>query len=151
MITISIEPWSKCQPDIAQLCVRHWEEIAHNKDFIKLDPDWDKYALLDKAGMLSVTIARVDGVIAGYQIYMVMPHLHYKNSLTAMSDVLYLAPEQRHGTFGIRLMKAAEEELNRLGVQRIIQNVKLTNDWGKILERMGYKPFERIYAKILRK
>jgi GNAT superfamily N-acetyltransferase len=68
-----------------------------------------------------------------------------------MSDVLYLAPEYRKGTTGIRLMKTAEEELVKLGVQRIVQNVKLTNDWGSILERMGYKPFERIYTKVLRK
>jgi hypothetical protein len=150
-VTFQIEPWSKCQPDIAKLCVRHWEEIAHNRDFIQLDPDWQKYEMLSRAQMLSTTTARIGSILVGYQIYMVMPHLHYKNSLTAMSDVLYLAPEQRKGTTGIRLMKTAEEELVKLGVQRIVQNVKLTNDWGSILDRMGYKPFERIYTKILRK
>ena len=151
MLTFDIEPWAKCQKEIASLCVRHWEEIAHNKDFIKLDPDWDKYANLANAGMMSVTTARDGSILVGYQIYFVMPHLHYKQSLTAMSDVLFLAPEHRIGAAGIRLMKAAEEELVKLGVQRIVQNVKLSNDWGSILERMGYKPFERIYTKILRK
>jgi len=148
-ITFQIECWADCQPEIASLCVRHWEEIAHNKDLIKLDPDWERYRILADNHVLSVATARVDGILIGYQIYMVMAHLHYKQSLTAMSDVLYLAPEYRQGTAGIRLMKCAEEELNRLGVQRIIQNVKLTADWGVILERMGYKPFERIYTKLL--
>jgi hypothetical protein len=46
-------------------------------------------------------------------------------------------------------MQCAEEELKRLNVQRIVQNVKVTNDWSKILERMGYKPFEYIYTKLL--
>ena len=150
-LVFKIEEWRKCQKDIEKLCVRHWQEIAHNKDFIKLDPDWEKYQKLADAGMMSVTTARDGVILAGYQIYFVMPHMHYKQSLTAMSDVLFLAPEYRRGTAGIRLMKTAEEELVKLGVQRIVQNVKLTNDWGPILERMGYKPFERIYTKILRK
>ena len=100
---------------------------------------------------MSVTTARDGSILVGYQIYFVMPHMHYKNSLTAMSDVLFLAPEHRKGLAGILLMKSAEKELVKLGVQRIIQNVKLANDWGSILERIGYKPFERIYTKILRK
>lgn len=150
-ITYAQEPWARCQAEIATLCVRHWEEIAHNKEFIKLDPDWPKYAALDAAGMLSVTTARDGAELVGYQIYFVMPHMHYKQSLTASSDVLYLAPERRNGTAGIRLMRCAEEALEKLGVQRVVQNVKLANDWGQILERMGYTPFERIYTKILRK
>lgn len=150
-LTFGIEPWDRCQADIAKLCVRHWEEIAHNRDFIKLDPDWQKYANLAKAGMMSVTCARDGSILAGYQIYVVMPHMHYKSSLTALSDVLYLAPEYRQGSAGIRLMKAAEEELVKIGVQRVVQNVKISNDWSPILTRMGYKEFERIYTKILRK
>lgn len=88
--------------------------------------------------------------MVGYQVYIVTPHLHYKSSLTALSDVLYLAPEHRQGTTGIRLMKAAEEALVKRGVQKVVQNVKLKNDWGLILERMGYSPIERIYAKMLK-
>jgi GNAT superfamily N-acetyltransferase len=144
-----IEAWADCQPEIAALCVRHWEEIAHNRDLIKLDPDWDKYQKLAQMQMLSVATARVDGILVGYQIYIVAPHMHYRQSLTALSDVLYLAPEYRQGRAGIRLMQCAEEELKRLNVQRIVQNVKVTNDWSKILERMGYKPFEYIYTKLL--
>jgi len=148
-ISIQIEDWRFVQPDLAVLCIRHWEEIAHNKDLIALEPDWDRYQLMSDAGMLSVTAARNDSELIGYQVYIINNHLHYKSSKTALSDILYLAPEYRQGTLGIRIMKTAEEELKRLGVQRVMQNVKLANDWGVILERMDYKPFERIYTKIL--
>lgn len=99
--------------------------------------------------MLSVATARLDGELVGYQVYIITPHLHYKSSITAMSDILYLAPEHRLGRLGLKLMQHAESELKARNVQRVIQNVKLSNDWGRILERMGYKPFERIYAKLL--
>lgn len=147
---IATETWSEAQPDIEVLCVRHWEEIAHNKSLIPLDPDWEKYKQLEAAGMLSVTTARDDvGALVGYQVYLITPHLHYRSSMTAMSDILYLAPEHRQGRLGINLMKHAEQELRNRNVQRVMQNVKLSNDWGRILERLGYKAFERIYAKIL--
>lgn len=148
-IAYQIEPWSQMQPEFAVLCVRHWNEIAHNKSLIPLDPDWDRYAAFAQMGLLTIATARHEGALVGYQIYIVMPHLHYKQSLTAMSDVVYLAPEHRKGRAGIRLMDCAEDELKRIGVQRVMQNVKFTNDWGSILERKGYKPFEKIYAKIL--
>lgn len=150
MITFQTEPWSDFEEEGAALCVRHWEEIALNKDAIKLDPDWQRYRRIDAEGLLSVTTAREEGKLVGYQVYIVTPHLHYKSSLTALSDVLYLAPEHRQGTTGIRLMKAAEEALVKRGVQKVVQNVKLKNDWGLILERMGYSPIERIYAKMLK-
>lgn len=152
MLTFSIEKWEECQPEITQLCVRHWEEIALNKDCIPLAPDWDRYQLLANAGMIESAVARDEGGrLVGYQVYIVMPHMHYKTSLTAMSDILFLAPEYRKGMTGIRLMKRAEDRLIERGVQRVIQNVKLHSDWGLILERMKYKPFERLYAKLLDK
>ena len=150
VVNCQSESWENAQPEIAKLCIRHWEEIALNKDLIPLNPDWKHYEELSNAGMLEVTTARTEKSLIGYQIYIVGPHLHYKSSITAISDVLYLAPEYRRGTTGIRLMKTAEKRLRERGVQRVVQNVKLHNDWGKILERMGYDPFECLYAKVLK-
>lgn len=150
MPTYTIERWEDCQPEIAQLCVLHWEEIALNRDSIPLAPDWERYEALANLGMVETAVARdEDGQLVGYQVYFVMPHMHYKTSLTAMSDVLFLAKEHRKGMTGIRLMKCAEQRLKERGVQRVIQNVKLHSDWGLILERLQYKPFERLYAKLL--
>ncbi len=38
--------------DIRPLIQRHWEDIALNKDKIKLNPDWEAYQKLEQAGML---------------------------------------------------------------------------------------------------
>ncbi len=148
-LNYQIELFGAAQPDLARLCVRHWEEIALNKGAIALDPDWDRYAQLEALGALVLATARAAGELVGYQIFLVTPHLHYRRSLTALSDVVYLAPEHRLGTAGIRLMRCAEAELKRRGVQRVVQNVKLHTDWGRVLERMGYAPIERIYSKLL--
>jgi len=149
-VTVETERWEDAQPGIAALCPRHWEEIALNKATIPLEPDWGRYQQLADLQMLETTTARNEaGDIVGYLIYIVAPHLHYKSSTTAMSDVLFLAPEYRRGTLGLKLLSRAEDRLCERGVQRVIQNVKLHNDWGAILERMGYAPIERIYSKML--
>lgn len=146
---IGVERWHKAQPEVAELCVRHWAEIAKNRDIIELAPDWDKYSKMSDAGLLHLTTARQYGLLVGYMLYIVMPHLHYSKSLTAFADVLYLMPECRQGTTGIRLLKVAEESLRGMCVQRVMQNVKPSNDWSLILTRMGYTEFETIYQKIL--
>ena len=38
--------------DIRPLIQKHWEDIALNKDKIKLNPDWDAYHDLEQKGML---------------------------------------------------------------------------------------------------
>jgi len=41
------ESLSTCKSDAIPLLEKHWEEIALNKDKIKLNPDWDAYANLE--------------------------------------------------------------------------------------------------------
>lgn len=151
-VHVQVESWASAYPEASKLCRRHWEEIAGNKDTIPLSPRWDRYEAMDKLGLLHITTARdetSDGKMLGYLLYIVMPHLHYSTSLTALGDVLYLVPEARLGTTGIRLIKIAEDSLKGRGVQRILQNVKLAHDWGPILKRMGFTEFETIYQKVI--
>jgi hypothetical protein len=149
MIDIKVEPWSILTALDRGLCVRHWQEIAHHQDKIPLSPDWERYRKMAEAGVIHLTTARDAGILVGYLVYFVVPHLHYSKSITALSDVLYLAPEYRLGTTGIRLLKVAEVSLRALGVQRVIQNVKVDHDWSPILLRQGYTLFERVYSKLL--
>lgn len=146
---IKVEPWSAITAEDRKLCQRHWEEIAHNKEKIKLDPDWERYDEMGKRGVLHLTTARRDGVLVGYVIYFLVYHVHYRKSLTAIADVLYLVPEERFGRTGIRLLEQSEASLKGMGVQRVVQNVKVDHDWSPILTRLGYKPFERLFSKLL--
>jgi GNAT superfamily N-acetyltransferase len=69
--------------------------------------------------------------------------------LTAHNDIFYIKPEYRQGLTGVKLFKATEEIMKKYGVQRIIMNVKRSNDIGAIFERLGYKETERVYTKII--
>lgn len=149
MITYQVERLADIKIEVAPLLLRHWEEIALNRDTVPLDPNWDQYLFMDREGYLQITTAREDGKIVGYAAYFIAANLHYRSLVVADSDIFWLAPEKRKGMVGVKLLKAAEEHLKAVGVNKIVNKVKLKHDVGAVFERLGYTPIERLYAKLV--
>jgi hypothetical protein len=139
--------WHEVQP----LLSAHWVEIATHPD-ITLDPIREKYESLQASDLLRIYTARDrNGNLIGYAVYIVGPHLHYRDSLCASQDVLFVAKHARHGSMGTRLITYADNALWADGVQNVFQHVKVDHDFGRLLERLGYTQVEKIYAKRLDK
>jgi hypothetical protein len=149
MITFQKEAPQPFTQDALELFQNHYEEIAERTDIIKLDPDLDLYDILYKKGSLEIHTAREDGKLIGYSIWFLSNHVHYKKSLTASSDVLYISPEYRKGMFGIKFIKWTTEEIKKCNPQRIMFHVKPFLDYSAILERNGANFFEKIYTLVL--
>ena len=147
MLTYRREKLSDIKEEVLPLLEKHWEEIALEKEIVKLDPDWDAYEFMDSHGLLVCVCARHSGVLIGYTVYFISRNIHYKELLCAENDLFFLDPEFRKGMAGVNLFRAAEVVLKGLGVNRISNKVKLHHDVGKIFERMGYQPIERVYVK----
>jgi hypothetical protein len=147
-IEFKVEPYHVAQPDIEKLLPEHWEEIALDKDAIKLDPDWANYAWLAKSGMLHIVTARDGGELVGYHISIIRPHAHYKTSLTCFSDIMYLKPSYRVGMTGYKLIKFFRDSVKARGVQKIYMMTKLSLDLDPILCRLGFKAIERVYTQV---
>ena len=64
------------EDDIRPLIQKHWEDIALNKDKIKLNPDWDAYHTLEQAGVLKIFTAREGDKLVGYFVVVVQRNLH---------------------------------------------------------------------------
>lgn len=136
--------WDEAWP----LLKAHWEEIARYKD-IPLNPDFDLYHAAELNGVLRVYTARAEGLLIGYAAFMVRSNAHYKDSKQAVQDVVFLRKECRRGVAGIQLIKYAEDQLAEEGVQVVYHHVKVKNNFGPILGRMGYEQVETIWAKRL--
>lgn len=149
MITHQVELLADVKGEAVPLLRRHWEEIALNKDVVPLDPDWDMYLRMEAAGFFHATTARLDGALVGYAAYFLSRNLHYRSLFVAESDIFWLAPEHRQGMAGVRLLQAAERHLAAIGVNKVVNKVKLHHDVGAVFERLGYAPIERVYAKLL--
>ena len=137
--------WDECLP----LFHCHYTELNKNKDIV-LDPDEASYRVLESVNILKVYTARLEGILVGYCFFIIMPHLHYKQSLTAQNDILYLHPKVRKGLNGYRFIKYVLTKLKELKPQRIFFHVKASVNFGPMLERLGAKVFETIYSITLR-
>jgi L-amino acid N-acyltransferase YncA len=144
-----VERWRDLRGEMLPLLVRHWREVALNHADVPLDIDEAAYAQHDEAGALHIVTARRDGLLVGYHVSIVSPHLHYRSTLHALTDVYWIAPECRHGVTAMRLFQAAERTLKERGVRKIFTATKLHLDQGPLFERLGFKPVERVYAKLI--
>jgi GNAT superfamily N-acetyltransferase len=143
---IERESLTNCRYDIEPLLFEHWQEVAANQELIKLNPDWEKYAELDRAGKLVAMIARERRKVVGYIVLIISEHLHYKDHKFAHNDVFYVKPEYRGG-LGDQLLKAAELEAKRLGASVMLMNTKVYADYSPLLEDHNFDLFEKVYIK----
>lgn len=133
--------WNEVQPLLEQ----HWDEISAHKD-IPLDPDVARYNAAEAAGWLRAYTAREAKTLIGYAAFMVAPSLHYRASVQAVQDVVYVAPERR-GRVGIELLRFANLQLRAEGVQLVYQHQKVAHPaLGVVLRRIGYQHVENIWA-----
>jgi hypothetical protein len=144
-----VEPWATFKVEAKGLFERHWREVALNHAEVPLDVDYPRYDEMAARGAVHVVTARRGGLLIGYHVAFIAGHMHYRSTLHAVTDVYWIAPECRHGVTAIRLFQAVERELAKRGVRKVFTATKLHMDQGPLFERLGYKPVERMYAKLL--
>lgn len=149
------EPYSeKLVQEMRPLWDEHFREISMNQD-IPLDPDLGAYSRMDKSGVLRIFTARVgagwESTLVGYNVFIVATNPHYKGSLQANQDILFLDPEVRKGLVGYKFLKWCDNELRKEKVQVVYHHIKADHNFGAMLERMGYRQTDLIYSKRLDK
>lgn len=137
------------QHELIDLLPLHYSEIARDQEIIKLDPDWDSYFAMERMGQFHGMVARCAGKMIGYHVSFIRPHLHYKQSLSAITDIYFILPEYRVGRVGIQLFREVEKSWKARGVQKAFTGTKLAQDKGKIFQHLGWTEIERTFAKVL--
>ena len=127
----------------------HWKEIAHYQDIL-LEPDYEAYIALENAGKLRTYVARKeDGEMVGYAVYFLKTAMHYKSSLVAAQDILFIS--KNHRGMGGRFIKWCDEMLRAEKVQVVSHHIKAAHNFGPMLERFGYELQDLIYTRRLDK
>lgn len=151
MITFMVEKWADCWREMAPLWDSHHAEVAIHHEEVPLDPDVAEYARLCANGQLCIVVARMEGRIIGYFLSIIKPHLHYRTTLHAFTDVYYVLPEYREGTgCGIKLFKETERVWIARGVVKAFTATKLHLDMSAILLRMHWEHTEHTFCKLLK-
>ena len=163
------EPFHTLVSELPPLFKKHWAEIALDRDFVSLDPDWDSYFDLALRGRLHVLTARGKGVVdfplshqsnlslpvnplRGYVFNLIGGHLHYNSTLFAHTEMFWLDPAYRKGWLPVRMMLENLAGLKERGVEVATINFKLhfkDARVGKLLARLGYEPTDIVMRKVL--
>ena len=149
MIKFAVENIEDIIEELKPLTEAHWEEIALNKDNIKLNPDWERYKMLSKCGMLQLVTARIEGKLIGYCCDIIATSLHYSDHLFAVNDVLFLHHDHRKGKNAIALLKFVENELKKRNASVHYLHMKIEHDFESLAQYLGYKKVEYNYSKFL--
>jgi len=148
-VSYQVEPFELITPELAKLYPEHYKEVAESKEEIPLAPDYDQYNAMAKAGQLIVVTVRDGEKLIGYFKVAVKPHLHYRNSLTAYTDIYYLMPEYRAGRIGYNMFRYVIDEMKRRKVERFYIGYKIKKPYKRLFEKLGFTEIEHHYSMYL--
>jgi len=127
----------------------HREELATHKDIMPLEPRVDVYETMEAQGVLLSIVLEDEGQIVGYSVNFVLTNLHYGTCLMCQNDVLFLAPEYRKGTHGLKLITATVAAAKERGAHIVAWHAKPGTALNKILPRLGYGVQDIMYTRRL--
>lgn len=146
-LTAQAESFVEARPELEQLFPIHWSELALDKDRVPLDVDWERYAALERAGILLFVSLRQRGRLVGYFMGFIMPHLHYKSTVTLGMDIYWTHPDVRGGTAARRLLRKVHEEAAARGAVKVFATSKNHRDSSRLFAALGYRPIETVHSK----
>lgn len=149
MITLQEEKLEDILDELKPLLESHWEEVAWYKEQIELNPDYDRYLCLERAGCLHIVTARDDGELIGYDVSFIMPNMHYSDHTYACNDIIFLLPSYRHGQLAYDMVKHKESLLREKGVSVATYHMKLAHPFTRLMEATGFETQEYVYSKYI--
>lgn len=119
---------------------QHHREIAWLPDKIPLDIDHQAYMQMENAGIVKVYTLREGSRLLAYGVWFLKPHLHYRTTMVAMNDVIYLDPEYRgKGRTGMKFIDDNIAELKKAGAMVVGLHIKKCYDWSSLAEHLGFE------------
>ena len=149
MITIKLATVDEMLAQATVLFEEHYEEIARNKQIMKLKPDEKTYHQMEEMRKIFILSAWQDDVLIGYSVNFVTNHLHYADLVIAQNDLLYITKEKRGSRAGLRLIKETENYAASLGCKLMLWHAKEDTALSAILPKIKYGVQDIIYSKEL--
>lgn len=149
MITVQLDSFEQCVPELRQIFPIHHVELGLFRDRMPLDMDYEEYARRERDGSLFLTTARWNGRLVAYYVAQVRPGFHYKSTLTGTADVYYVVPEFRDRGLARPLFRHTEQELRRRGVVVWYSGSKVHNPLGspELHKLFGFVPADLYFVK----
>lgn len=138
------------QSGLAMLGSNSWDECGNDKELFNYDPDWSRYARMEKADILRFVSVRENDNLVGYASIIITDNLHDKKICCAIIQDIFIMPKKRKGGTADRLLYFIEKLMMSINVKHIsIAERLMVGNVGRWLSRKGYHCNERIWTKSL--
>jgi hypothetical protein len=144
VITFQTERLSDCRSEMEPFFPLHFAETGSREGGI--DMAWEQYFAMEHAGMLFLLTARCHGELIGYFLGVLMPNLHNRKRLAAVSDMYFLHPDHR-GHAGIQMFREVEKAWRAAGVELAMITCKVSRNYATLFERLGWQLEEKVFIK----
>ena len=135
------------QAELQPLLERHYQAISQCRD-VPLEPRWDMYGAIDRAGKLLIVTARLDGRLTGYCCMIIERNLHYASLVCATQDVLWVDEEFRTNTrVGRDLIDVSDRLSADCGAMMIIRHSKAAHPIDAVLRRQGFALVDTLWTR----
>lgn len=135
------------EPNIAGLFHAHWDEIALNKQLMKLNPLLDKYFHIESQGMLFAVGAYIEGALVGYSVNFLTQHLHYADLWVCNNDIVFVRKDVRQSGIGMGLIRYTESLAKERGAQMMLWHAKEHSQLAELMPRIGYGVQDIVFSK----
>lgn len=116
---------------------------------VPLDINVAKYLDYDLLGVLQIITARDDGILVGYVMAFVHPHIDHGPLGWAIISWYWIYPEYRKQGVGGFLFECMLKFLREAKVRVVEASEKIAHKHG-LFERLGFKPTDTIYRKVMK-
>lgn len=131
---------------VRDLAALHWQETEAHFSDSPPDLDLDLYRTMEQAGAALAFAAFDGGRMVGYVSGFVVRHPHY-GFVVGQHDLLFVHPDYRKGSLGLRLMRRFERGAGDRGAAAVMYHAKPGTVFERILQRMGCAEEEVVYRK----
>lgn len=147
MMVYAVERWAMAESEIAPF----FKPLAKESGIIadRENVSLEAYRGCSKVDGLLLVTARENGVLVGFIVSFIAAHPHWKDVRMAMTDMIYLEPSARKGRNFQRMLEFCKTQVKLRGASYFLASLPARRAHGKILERAGWKEWERIYVSNL--
>lgn len=148
----ALEPFEAWHAEAAPLFRAHWELVGRHKDLLPLKMDVQRWIRYERAGQVTAFSAREDGRLVGYALYLTTPSLNYAGTIAAYCHAIYIDPAELAGLAAIQFrnfIEFCDAELKRAGCVKSVMHIKLSHNFLRMLEPIGYEAAEILAERVL--
>jgi len=134
--------------ELTPVLAESWRTVQPGYPNSKLKPDVSMYLELDASGVLRVITMRVDDILVGFALLLVMTHPHRMDDTIATVDTLFIMPAHRNDAAAVLFLRFMEHWLRERKTYSLTVAAR-DSRFARWLQMAGYSGVETILEKVL--